>query len=258
MATAGPIRVSRDRLIGDLEELGKIGARDGRGRTRLVFSPEDQEARDFLMKRMKEADLRVSVDQVGNIIGRREGSGRGLPAVAFGSHIDTVPDAGMLDGCYGVLGALEVVRTLNDNDVTTRFPLEVIAFSNEEGVRFPLMIGSRVVSGQMTLEDAYQLKDTSGVSYLQALQSWRVPTDLLVPARREAKEFKLWLELHIEQGPVLEAARSKIGIVEMIVGVTHLIVKFKGEAGHAGTTPMEDRHDALRGAARVGTSTLAG
>ncbi|MDA4133592.1 MAG: hydantoinase/carbamoylase family amidase, partial [Thaumarchaeota archaeon] len=245
------MRISNDRLLDDLKALGEIGASEGQGRTRVVFSAEDFEARNFLIGRMKEAGLSVRIDDVGNIIGRRGDQARKLPVVALGSHIDTVPNAGMLDGCYGVVGALEVIRTLEDNDVLTSLPLEVIAFSDEEGVRFPLTVGSKVLAGLTTVQDALQLKDSAGVSYLQALESWGRPSSSLVPARRESGEFKAWVELHVEQGSALDSSGVKIGIVKAIVGITQLLVTIRGEAGHAGASPMVGRHDALRGSAQI-------
>lgn len=245
------MHVSQDRLVNDLMELGEIGAKEGHGRTRLVLSPEDFEARRFLVARMKQAGLQVRVDQVGNIIGRRSGSDTNLPILAFGSHIDTVPNAGMLDGCYGVMSALEVIRTLNDSSVATRHPLEVISFSNEEGVRYPMMIGSKVASGLMELSAAYELKDGSGIPYRQALESGEMTKSSIAPARRLAGEINSWVELHIEQGPVLESEGMKIGVVEGIVGLVHKLVTLRGRVGHAGTTPMIARHDPLLGCAEI-------
>ncbi len=245
------MHVSQDRLVHDLTELGKIGATEGHGRTRLVLTPEDFEARRFLITRMRQAGLEVRVDQVGNIIGRRSGSDTKSPIIAFGSHIDTVPNAGRLDGCYGVMSALEVVRTLNDNNVATRHPLEVISFSNEEGVRYPMMIGSKVASGAMELSAAYELKDGSGIPYRQALESGDLTESPVAPARRLVGEIKSWVELHIEQGPVLESEGVKIGVVEGIVGLIHKLVTIRGRTGHAGTTPMIARHDPLLGCAEI-------
>jgi len=248
---ARSLRISRERLIRDLEELGEIGSSPGAGRTRLALSPEDFEAREFLIERMKRAGLEVRTDQVGNIIGRREGKKEDAPIVAFGSHIDTVPNAGMFDGCLGVLSALEVIRTLNDAGITTLHPLEVVSFSNEEGVRFPLMTGSKVAAGVITVEDAYQQRDQDGVSYREALEKGGLSIDSLSPARRKKGEVKAWIELHIEQGPVLYSEGVKIGIVEAIAGLLHLIATIKGVPGHAGTTPMHYRKDPLIAAAQA-------
>lgn len=245
------MRVSKDRLVNDLTELGKIGSSLGGGRTRLVLSPEDFEARKFLMTRMERAGLAVRIDQVGNIIGRRGGRDNRLPVVAFGSHIDTVPNAGMLDGCYGVMASLEVVRTLNDNSIETKHPLEVVSFSNEEGVRFPIMTGSKVATGVMDLDMAYKQKDAAGITYREAMEKGGLALQSLSPARRKAGEVKSWVELHIEQGPVLESEKVKIGVVEAIVGLVHLLVTIRGGAGHAGTTPMNVRRDPLLAAAQI-------
>lgn len=245
------LRISRERLFRDLEELGRIGSSAEGGRTRLALSAEDFEARGFLIERMKKAGLEVRIDQVGNIIGRRRGRDEGAPVVAFGSHIDTVPNAGMFDGCLGVLSALEAVRTLNDAGITTHHPLEVISFSNEEGVRFPLMTGSKTAAGVIDVEEAYRQKDSDGVSYREALERGGLSTASLAPARRRRGEVKAWVELHIEQGPVLSSEGTKIGIVEAIAGLVHLIATIRGAAGHAGTTPMQYRKDPLIAAAQA-------
>ena len=246
------MHLSGDRLLDDLAKLGEIGAMEGSGRTRLVLTPADFEARRFLITRMKEARMQVRVDQVGNIIGRRGNSTKDdLPVLAFGSHIDTVPSAGTLDGCYGVLAGLEVIRTLNDERAGTRHPLELISFSNEEGVRFPMMIGSKVASGIMDLETAYELRDNAGITYRQALEAGGLLEGALVAARRTPGEIGAWLELHIEQGPILESERLKIGVVESIVGLVHMLVTIQGRAGHAGTTPMNARRDPMLAAAQI-------
>src|SRR5712692_10377827 len=246
------MHLSGDRLLDDLVKLGEIGAREGSGRTRLVLTPEDFEARRFLITRMKEARMQVRIDQVGNIIGRRGNSTNdNLPVLAFGSHIDTVPSAGTLDGCYGVLAGLEVIRTLNDERAGTRHPLELISFSNEEGVRFPMMIGSKVDSGIMDLETAYELRDNAGITYRQALEAGGLQEGALVAARRTPGEIGAWLELHIEQGPILESEHLKIGVVESIVGLVHMLVTIQGRAGHAGTTPMDARRDPMLAAAQI-------
>ena len=245
------MHVSKDRLINDLTELGKIGAKEGQGRTRLVLTPEDFEGRKFLISRMKQAGLRTRIDEVGNIVGARGDPKNNRPILAFGSHIDTVPNAGILDGCYGVISALEVIRTLDDNSIVTTHPLEVISFSNEEGVRYPMMIGSKVATGVMDLNKAYELKDGTGMTYRQALESGGLKGNSLVPALRMPGEIKSWVELHIEQGPVLDSEGLKIGVVDAIVGLVQLLVTIEGRAGHAGTTPMNARRDPLLGAAEV-------
>lgn len=245
------LRVSKERLLRDVEALGKIGEVEGQGRTRLALSKEDFEARRFLIKLMQEAGLKVRIDKVGNIIGRREGKRGGLPVVAFGSHIDTVPNAGMFDGCLGVLSAIEVIRVLNDNSIVTEHPLEVISFSAEEGVRFPLTIGSKVATGLMSLKEAYEQRDQTNISYKEALEMEGLAVEELAEPLRKRGEIKAWVELHIEQGPVLYSKGVKIGIVEGIAGVSHHMLTLYGVSGHAGTVPMKHRRDPLLAAARI-------
>lgn len=245
------MHVSGRRLFGDLTALGEIGSRPEGGRTRLALSAEDLQARSFLKGLMKDAGLTVRVDQAGNIIGHRSGKDERLPVIAFGSHIDTVPNAGMLDGCYGVMGALEVMRTLKENHIETAPPLELVCFSNEEGVRFPFHTGSKVACGTLALDSAYAQRDATGVTYRASLEAEGVPVESLVPALRRPGEVKSWVELHIEQGPVLEKEGLKIGVVEAIVGLKHIMAEIRGETGHAGTVPMSGRRDPTITAARL-------
>lgn len=179
------------------------------------------------------------------------GTDSSLPVVGFGSHIDTVPNAGMFDGCLGVLAGLEVVRTLNEHNISTRHPLELISFSNEEGVRFPLMTGSRVATGGLRLEDAYSQTDSSNTTYLDALRGGGLePAQLSEPVRSRG-EFKSWVELHIEQGPLLDREKVSIGVVQAIAGISQWLLEVVGRSGHAGTFPMEFRRDPVVGVSRI-------
>ncbi len=243
--------ISLERLLADLNELAKIGERPGEGRTRLALTDEDHRGRRLLMSKMAEAGLEVRVDKVGNIIGRRRGLDQSLPAVGFGSHIDTVPNAGMFDGCLGVLAGLEVVRTLNEERITTRHPLELISFSNEEGVRYPLMTGSRVATGDLQLEEAYKQADSSGITYLEALRKGHPNFEELAEPVRRRGELKAWVELHIEQGPVLDSRKISVGVVEAIAGISQWLLEINGRSGHAGTTPMNFRKDPVIGVSRI-------
>lgn len=247
----GVLEISLERLLSDLYELAKIGETQGQGRTRLALSDEDHRARRLLISKMVDAGLEVRVDKVGNIIGRRRGVEDNLPVVAFGSHIDTVPNAGMFDGCLGVLAGLEVIRTLNQNNIPTRHPLELISFSNEEGVRYPLMTGSRVAAGSLQLDEAYGQTDSSGITYLEALKSGHPNVENLAEPLRRHGEIKAWVELHIEQGPVLDSEKISIGIVEAIAGISQWLLEINGRSGHAGTTPMTFRRDPVIGASKI-------
>ncbi|MFQ5762305.1 MAG: M20 family metallo-hydrolase, partial [Candidatus Bathyarchaeia archaeon] len=227
------------------------GAVEGRGVTMLTLTREDMEARRFLMNLMSEAGLEVRVDAAGNIIGLRRGTKQDAPVVLAGSHIDTVPNGGRLDGALGVLAAVECVRVLNERGVQTRHPIEVVSFTNEEGVRFPLFIGSKAVAGDLSLQELYELKGRDGVSFKDALESWQPELSNLPSPRRQPHEVNAFLELHIEQGPVLEAERTPIGIVEAITGLNHFLVTLEGTSNHAGTTPMSMRRDPMLAAAKL-------
>lgn len=236
--------------MSSITELGKIGEQATGGRTRLALSSEDFQGRRYLRELMHNAGLEVSADEAGNILGWRAGNGSDSRCIAMGSHIDTVPNAGALDGCYGVLAAVEVARTLNENNVSTERPLLVISFSNEEGVRFPMMTGSRVACGATEVRAALAEKDQGGMTYGEALAQ---ETDLIgkrVPAALNER-IDAWLELHIEQGPVLESEKLRLGVVEAIVGLRQFWVTFVGKAGHAGTTPMDLRQDPMLAASEL-------
>ncbi len=241
------MRINADRLHESLRQLAQIGATPGGGVTRLALSSEDRAARDLLRRWMAETGLRVRVDDFGNITGRRAGSESGA-AVLMASHIDTVRCGGRYDGAYGVLGALEVMRTLNDLGVTTRRPLELVNWTNEEGVRFePAMLASGAVAGRFTPEYVYGRTDYEGFRFGEELarigyKGGRGDRPGPVAA---------YLELHIEQGPVLEDAGIPVGVVEGIVGITWSEIIADGRADHAGPSPMPLRRDALVAAARM-------
>ncbi len=239
------LRVNSDRLRKSLEEMGQIGyGGPGKGVSRLALSDEDKRARDLFVSWLKEAGLEVIVDPIGDIFGLREGS-IDAPPVMAGSHLDTVREGGAFDGALGVLGALEAIRTLNDYGIRTRKPVAVACFTDEEGARFqPCMLGSGVVAGLMTLQEAYAKKDDAGISVEAELErigykgnKWLKPV--------------AYFELHVEQGPVLDAKGISIGVVEGIQGIAWWQGKYQGEANHAGTTPLDMRRDALLGAAEL-------
>lgn len=244
-----PLKINQSRLIGRLEELARVGALDGGGVTRLTFTDADKEGRDLLVRWMRELGLTVQIDRVGNIFGTRAGETYEAP-VMFGSHIDTVKSAGTLDGCYGVLAALECVETLNEKNIQTRRPLVVAAFTNEEGVRFtPGMLGSAVYIGELSAEQAWGLRGFDGSRFGDEIQ--RVGYNgTMEPG---AIEPFAYLELHIEQGPLLDLNHIPIGAVDAVVGITWLEIAVSGAANHAGTTPMDMRRDAGLAAAKIVT-----
>ncbi|MGI8475831.1 MAG: allantoate amidohydrolase [Thermomicrobiales bacterium] len=242
-----PFRVNGERLNGRLRELAEIGATAAGGVTRLALSDEDRAGRDRLRGWMAAAGLRVAVDDLGNMVGHRPGE-VDAPPVLLGSHIDSVVRGGRYDGALGVLAALEVVETLNDAGVTTRLPLAVVNWTNEEGVRFePAMICAGAVSGRFSREYVHDRTDRAGLRFgdeLRRIGHLGEEANRPLPA-------SAYLELHIEQGPVLEAAGAAVGVVGGIVGITWSEVVLEGQSDHAGPSPMGSRRDALAAAARV-------
>jgi len=241
------MRINRKRLEESMERLGRIGQTPAGGLTRLALSDDDRRGRDLLVGWMREAGLSVTVDRMGNIFGLRAGSAA-LPAVMMGSHADSVPTGGKYDGQLGVLCALEVIRSLDDGRVRTRHPVAMAIFTNEEGARFqPAMIGSGVMAGKIPLEDAYTARDKDGLRLGDELERiGYLGAEPCIP-----RPFHAYLELHIEQGPILEEAQLPIGVVEGIVGIAWSRITFHGVQDHAGPTPMRIRHDALVAAAEV-------
>jgi beta-ureidopropionase / N-carbamoyl-L-amino-acid hydrolase len=241
------MHINAHRLHESLRQLARIGATPGGGVTRLALSSEDRSARDLLRRWMEEAGLRVRVDDFGNITGRRAGSESGK-AVLMASHIDTVRRGGCYDGAYGVLAGLEVMRTLNDAGVTTRRPLELVNWTNEEGVRFePAMLASGAVAGRFTPEYVYGRTDRDGATFGDELERIGYKGD----RDNRPGPVAAYLELHVEQGPVLEDAGIPVGVVDGIVGITWSEIIIEGRADHAGPSPMPLRRDALVAAARM-------
>jgi len=240
------IQVNEARLRQTLERLAEIGATPGGGVTRLALSDEDRAARDLLAAWMADAGLAVRVDDVGNLYGHRPGTTPQAAPVLFGSHLDTVIRGGRFDGALGVAAALEVVRSLQDAGVRTARPLVVVNWTNEEGVRFqPGMLGSGVVAGRFDRAFADSRTDATGVTFGEALER----IGYRGAAADRVSRFAAYLELHIEQGPRLEDAGAAIGAVEGIDGIVWSRYTLTGRAGHAGTTPMDRRRDALLAAA---------
>ncbi len=244
------IRIDRARLERTFQEQAKIGATAGGGLTRLALSDEDRVIRDRMVAWLEEAGCTVRVDRMGNIFGQRPAApgGEGLPPVVMGSHVDSVPTGGRFDGVLGVVCALEAIRALNDGTVRTRHPVELAIFTNEEGARFqPAMLGSAVMAGKVSLEDAYGKRDRHGVRLVDELER----IGYLGPEPCIPRPMRAYLELHIEQGPFLEAAGLPVGVVEGIVGIAWARITIHGSQDHAGPTPMRTRHDALVAAADV-------
>jgi beta-ureidopropionase / N-carbamoyl-L-amino-acid hydrolase len=234
------IEVSKSRLLGSLDALARIGAIDGGGNARLALSDADKAGRDLVVGWMKELGLDVRIDAIGNVIGVRAGR-ENLAPVMTGSHIDTVRTGGRYDGNYGVLAGLEVVRALNEAKVATRRPLAVAFFTNEEGARFqPDMMGSLVYAGALGLNEAYAATDKEGASVGDELRR----IGYLGSAKPGALRPHAFVELHIEQGPILDEEKVQIGVVESVQGISWTEYTVTGVSNHAGTTPMRLRRDA--------------
>lgn len=234
--------VDSERFRERFDEFNEIGATEQGGVDRPALSDANREARDALVDWFEAAGLTVTVDEMGNIFGRRDGMQSDLAPVMFGSHVDSQYNGGRYDGVLGVLGGLEVVEALNDADVETERPLELVAWSNEEGVRFqPDMLGSGVYTGVFDREYAYSREDKEGKTFGDELERIGYKGD--VPA--EAGDIHCYFELHVEQGPVLDERDLSIGVVEGVFGFSWMNVTFEGKADHAGPTPMHLRQDAF-------------
>lgn len=239
------LRVNGQRLNQYLSGLAEFGKTPEGGTHRVAYTDADLKAREYAMKLMREAKLDVSIDAAGNIIGRREGSNGGLKPLMIGSHIDSVPQGGSYDGQVGSMGAIEVAQTLGDNNVKLRHPLEVVIFQNEEGGTY----GSHAMAHGLT-EKQLGLSTTSGKTVGEGIKFIGGDPGKLVQPLRKRGEIAAYLELHIEQGGILEAEKLNIGVVEGIVGISQWEVTVEGFANHAGTTPMNQRRDALLAAAK--------
>ncbi|MBN8873827.1 MAG: hydantoinase/carbamoylase family amidase [Rhodospirillales bacterium] len=240
--------IDADRLWEAHRLMAEIGPIPGGGSRRLALSPEDAAARALLLDWTRPLGLAYAQDAIGNMFFRREGTAPAEGAVAFGSHLDTVPEGGRFDGVSGVLCALEVMRALHEAGVTTRRPLELVNWTNEEGSRFrPAMMGSRVFAADMSLKDALAVRDNDGISVEQALKE----TGQAGPLAPSPRGWSAWLELHIEQGPVMEATGTDIGVVTGTMHARYLQLTVHGEPSHGGATAMERRHDALAAVAEA-------
>ena len=249
-ATPASAAINSARLNDNLNALGEIG-RDEFGMQRVAFSRQDVAGRDHVSALMRGAGMSVRIDPAGNIIGRTEGADPTLPAIALGSHTDTVPSGGAYDGALGVIGAIEVVEALRDAGHTTRHPIEVMVFTNEEGTSFHRwLLGSRAVAGLWESEDFAAVAD-DGVTLTDTLPNIGGNISRIEAARRRPEEFACYFELHIEQGPTLHRGGFPIGVVTGITGRSVYHVDIVGEANHAGTTPMALRRDAMSAAAQI-------
>jgi N-carbamoyl-L-amino-acid hydrolase len=247
MKEATPLAINGQRLWDSLMEMAKIGATPKGGVCRLALTDLDRDGRDLFVKWAKEAGCTISVDRMGNVYARRAGRDDSLAPVVTGSHADSQPTGGKFDGIYGVLGGLEVIRSLNDHGVETDRPIEVVIWTNEEGSRFaPAMVSSGVFAGVFTLDYGLSRADVDGKTMGEELARIGYAGEQPV-----GKPIHAAFELHIEQGPILEAEGKTIGVVTHAQGQRWYEVVFTGQESHAGPTPMPRRKDALVGAARV-------
>jgi len=244
-ASQPQLRVHGARLMEHINSLAEFGKNPQGGVSRLAYSEADRQGREYVISLMRAAKLETSIDAAGNIIGRRAGDDHSLKPILFGSHVDSVPEGGNYDGVVGSLGAIEVAQILAENNVTTRHPLEVVIFQNEEGG----LIGSRAMDGELT-ERELDLVSRSGKTIREGIKFIDGDPTKLSTVKREKGSIAAYLELHIEQGGILEKEKLDIGVVEGIVGINWWDVTIEGFANHAGTTPMNQRHDALLAAAK--------
>ena len=241
------------RLQNRIKELGRVGAITSGGVSRLALTNEDRDGRDLVVRWMRDLGLSIQVDQIGNVIGSRAGI-LDSPPIIIGSHIDSVATGGLYDGALGVLAGLEAIQTLNDADLKTQYPIAVSFFTNEEGVRFtPDMMGSAVHQGSLPLETALETVGTDGQTVGAELTrigyAGDIPVNNMIP--------RAYLELHIEQGPVLENTNTTIGAVTGVQGISWTEFELQGVSNHAGTTPMHLRHDAGYVAAAIAVEARA-
>jgi len=242
------LRINGKRLQHSLEEMAKIGATPDGGVQRLTLTDEDKAARDLFVQWLREIDLDVTIDEMGNIFGRRPGTNNDLPPVMSGSHIDSQPKGGRFDGILGVMGPLEVMRTLHEKKIETTRPMVIVDWTNEEGSRFaPAMVSSGVWSGALERDWAYQRTDIHGKRFMDELTRIGYKGD--VPAQKWP--VHAYYEYHIEQGPILEQEGKRIGAPKGILCLHWYDIYLEGEANQVGPTPMKGRHDALCAAAEM-------
>jgi allantoate deiminase len=246
------LKVNPERLRQNIEGIARFGRDPAGGWSRFVFTEEERKAHEFVADLLRQAGMSVRTDPAGNVFGRREGLEPQVPAVASGSHIDTVANGGMFDGVAGTMAAIEAVHVIHENGGRTRHPLEVIVFANEEGARFSNALwGSRALLGIVQEEETLRLKDLDGVTLAEAMRASGFDPAKVQEARIDPTRYKAFIELHAEQSHVLETQGVTIGAVEGIAGTAWMKARLKGRADHAGATPMKLRRDALAAAAEI-------
>ncbi len=247
MTVLTKLAINGDRLNENINRLAKIGKQPNGSICRLAFTPEDLQARYLVQQWMVEAGMKVRTDAAGNLIGTYAGNIEGASALATGSHIDTVPSGGCFDGVLGVLAGIEVMRTLCENNLRLNHSIEVIVFSDEEST----MIGCQAIAGTVLQQSAERYQPKVGSSIQTCLETVGGNWDEIANAKRDHSDIAAFVELHVEQGAVLEKNSKDIGVVLGVVGMRRKLITISGQANHAGTTPMSMRQDALVAAAQV-------
>lgn len=242
--------IQKERLAKDFEAMARL-TDVGDGINRLAFTDADWAGRQYIVDRMIDAGLTVEADGFGNVIGYKAGKNPDLPVVMVGSHTDSVPNGGNYDGVVGVLSAIEAVRSMTEDNVEHDHTIAVVDFMCEESSRFgAATLGSKAMRGELTLDDLHRLVDKKGISIYEALQSRNLNPDG-IETMEYTRPVKAFIEIHIEQGKVLEHEQKKIGIVTGIAAPERFYVTIRGNADHSGATPMKLRHDALCGASKI-------
>ncbi len=235
-----------------IEKIASFTEEGDEGFTRFSYTQEDIEAKKYIIKKMKKLNLKVSMDSLGNVFGRKEGRGRELAPILIGSHLDTVKNGGKYDGIAGVVTGLEVLRVIQENDIQTKHPVEVIAFAEEEGGRFnSAFIGSKWFAAKIGEEELKQITDSQSISLEKASKALDILDDEVERCNRKNNDVKAMIELHCEQGPILQNAKKDLGIVNLITGSSSYQIDLSGQADHAGTTPMNVRKDAFYVASKI-------
>jgi allantoate deiminase len=248
------MNINSERLWYNIHLLGKIGKNESGGNTRLSFTEEEKAAKEYVQEIMLDAGMDVFTDQIGNLHGVYKGLKPELPSVLVGSHVDSVINGGIFDGPAGVLTGVEAIKTINEQKIKLDHTIEVIAFTDEEGARFSTgMLGSQALCGQLKIEELETVKDANGITIAEAMRNMGYDPSQLPTVKRDPATIKAYVELHIEQGKILERHNASVGVVTGIAGPLWLKVSLNGEAGHAGTTPMNMRKDPMVAAAQIMT-----
>jgi allantoate deiminase len=246
------MKTNLDRIKKDIEKLSEFNATPGKGLTRFSFTKEDKQVREYLKEELEKLDVEIYEDEAATLFAKRKGTDEKLPPIMIGSHFDSVKNGGNFDGPAGVVMALEIFRALEENNIKTKYPVEFVAMIEEEGGRFGAgVFGSRAMAGMVSYEDLVRNKDENGVSMAQAMEEFGFDPKKIGDAKRNPEDIKAFIELHIEQGPLLESKSKDVGIVDYIVGINHINITVKGRPDHAGTTPMDMRADAMDTASKV-------